>query len=198
MQQSHLPNLLHWDFMCIHWVMIMFYYKTCCPSSTMKALKKWLHIIISLWMKNQNNSDGDCYLQQNQIIHVYIYNLSQKHQAQFFQWLCWGLKLHHSQQLCIASYVASSGYFISQDLNDDWIFIAVSCFLNFYQFTCFHDTQRRTSSKVKVPAIFAIWKNNFTHIIGQLKFQMKNKYFKSESLKWPSESKQSVYFHCIR
>lgn len=137
MQQSHLPNLLHWDFVCIHWVMIMFYYKTCCPSSTMKALKKWLHIIIGLWMKDQNNSDGDCYLQQNQIIHVYIYNLSQKHQAQFFQWLCWGLKLRHSQQLCIASYVASSGYFISQDLNDDWIFIAASCFLNYYQIASF-------------------------------------------------------------
>lgn len=41
---------------------------------------------------------------------------------------------------------------------------------------CFHDTQRRTSGKVKVPATFAVWKNNFIHIIGQLKFQMKKIY----------------------
>lgn len=48
---------------------------------------------------------------------------------------------------------------------------------------CFHDTQRRTSGKVKVPATFAVWKNNFIHIRPIKISDEKNIYFQSESLK---------------
>lgn len=70
------------------------------------------------------------------------------------------IKLHHFFNVNNKSKYYSSG-------------VNLDCRKFRHNVACFHDTQRRTSSKVKVPAIFAVWKNNFTHIIGQLKFQMK-------------------------